>query len=250
MNRIIMELDDTEISYKQSSVLQGVLLEHIAEPYADILHMQQRHPYSQYIYKEDNQVMWCINTLDDEAREQIIAPLSNDDFKEFIMKKQNKTVHILNKTQIEKKQQDMVKEFYSVPPQHMFHIELLTAASFKQRGKYILYPDMRLFYQSLMNKYSAISDDMEMMDEDILNMLADSSEIIKYRLRTVGFPLEGVIIPAFIGDFTVKINGADTMAAYARMLFRFGEYAGVGVKTAMGMGAFKMTEGGRYNSER
>ena len=88
MNRLIMELDDTEISYKQSSVLQGVLFEHIAEPYADILHMQQRHPYSQYIYKEDNRVMWCINTLDDEAREQIIAPLSNDDFKEFIMKKQ------------------------------------------------------------------------------------------------------------------------------------------------------------------
>ena len=32
------------------------------------------------------------------------------------------------------------------------------------------------------------------------------------------------------------------MARYARLLFRFGEYAGVGIKTAMGMGALRIKE--------
>lgn len=154
-------------------------------------------------------------------------------------------IHIVNKELKETSRQELVRQFYNEPPQHLFHIEMLAAASFKQRGRYVIFPDMRLFYQSLMNKYSAVSADMEMMDEDILEMLTEKSEIIQYRLRTVRFPLEGIAIPGFIGDFTLKVSGADTLAAYARMLLRFGEYAGVGVKTAMGMGAYRIVEGGK-----
>ena len=38
----------------------------------------------------------------------------------------------------------------------------------------------------------------------------------------------------------MKIDGTDTMARYARLLARFGEYSGVGIKTAVGMGALRM----------
>lgn len=245
MKRLIIELDDEEISYKNSSNLQGVLFEHISEQYADFLHMQQRHPYSQYLYKTQDKVFWCVNALDEEAGKEIIDPLLRDDFTEFSLKKQDRTIHILNKNIIETSQQELVKQFYSEAPQHLFRIEMITAASFKQRGKYIVLPDIRLFFQSLMNKYSAVSPDMELMDEDVLEMLTEKSEILQYRLRTVKFPVEGICIPGFIGDFLLKVSGADTMAAYAKMLLKFGEYAGVGVKTAMGMGAFRIVEGGK-----
>lgn len=59
MKRLMMELDDMEISYKNSSNLQGVLFEHISEKYAEILHRQQRHPYSQYVLKTKDKVTWC-----------------------------------------------------------------------------------------------------------------------------------------------------------------------------------------------
>lgn len=243
MKRLLMELDDSEISYKNSSNLQGVLFERISPEYAEFLHMQQRHPYSQCLLKEKEKTVWCVNALDEKAEEEMIEPLAREDFDGFTIRKSDKTVKIVRKTMEEVKTQELVREFYSVVPERIFRIQMLTAASFHQKGKYIIYPDMRLFYQSLMNKYSAVSTDMEMLDEDILEMLAEKTEIVGYHLRTARFPLEGINIPSFIGNFTVRISGADTIAAYARMLFEFGEYAGVGVKTAMGMGAFRLVKG-------
>ena len=35
------------------------------------------------------------------------------------------------------------------------------------------------------------------------------------------------------------------MSKYVKMLVRFGEYSGVGIKTAMGMGAIRIVERGK-----
>lgn len=63
---------------------------------------------------------------------------------------------------------------------------------------------------------------------------------MRYDLKSTTFSLEGVKIPSFIGKITIKITGTQTMANFAHMLFEFGEYAGVGIKTALGMGYVKM----------
>jgi CRISPR-associated endoribonuclease Cas6 len=52
--------------------------------------------------------------------------------------------------------------------------------------------------------------------------------------------MEGVKIPSFVGKITFRMHGAQTMTNLAQMLFRFGEYSGIGIKTALGMGAVKM----------
>lgn len=104
-------------------------------------------------------------------------------------------------------------------------------------------PDLRYIYQSLMNKYSAASDTMDMYDEETLEQLVNSSRIIRYKLRSAVFPLEGVKIPSFMGEMCIKVTGASTMAKYARLLARFGEYSGVGIKTAMGMGGLRISGG-------
>ncbi len=93
-----------------------------------------------------------------------------------------------------------------------------------------------------MNKYSASSTDMEMYDAETLEQLVSNSEITQYKLRSVQFPLEGIKIPSFKGELTIKINGTITMAKYARLLARFGEYSGVGIKTAIGMGGLRLKE--------
>ena len=78
---------------------------------------------------------------------------------------------------------------------------------------------------------------MEMMDEETLIQLEENSEIIRYRLKSIPFPMEGINVPGFTGSIRVKFSGTDTMMRYIRLLLRFGEYSGVGIKTAMGMGA-------------
>lgn len=78
-----------------------------------------------------------------------------------------------------------------------------------------------------------------MYDEDTLEELVTQSEIVRYRLQTIPFPLEKTNITGFIGNICIHIKGPETMARYVRMLAKFGEFSGVGIKTGMGMGAMK-----------
>ena len=111
---------------------------------------------------------------------------------------------------------------------------------FKSYGRYINYPDLRLIYQSLMNKYDSVLKEASMFDEDTLDMLVEGSEIVKYNLRSYLFPLQGVKIPSFFGSMTIKVTSTDTAAKFIRLLLEFGEYSGVGIKTGLGMGAIQI----------
>jgi len=90
-----------------------------------------------------------------------------------------------------------------------------------------------------MRKFSAASEEFNMYDEDTLEELVTQSEIVRYRLQTIPFPLEKTNITGFIGNICIHIKGPETMARYVRMLAKFGEFSGVGIKTGMGMGAMK-----------
>lgn len=92
---------------------------------------------------------------------------------------------------------------------------------------------------ALMRKFSAASEEFNMYDEDTLEELVTQSEIVRYRLQTIPFPLEKTNITGFIGNICIHIKGPETMARYVRMLAKFGEFSGVGIKTGMGMGAMK-----------
>lgn len=99
---------------------------------------------------------------------------------------------------------------------------------------------------SLMNKYDSATAENTMHDEDTLEQICEHAQVIRYDLKSVSFSLEGVKIPSFIGKITIKLHGTDTMANFVNMLFEFGEYSGVGIKTSLGMGYMKIiNEGGR-----
>ena len=53
--KLEMILEGEEIDYRNSSNLQGVLMERIDTEYAEILHEQRLNPYSQYLIKNENQ---------------------------------------------------------------------------------------------------------------------------------------------------------------------------------------------------
>ena len=209
VGRLELTLDSKEIDYKNSSNLQGVIMENIDNEYADILHTQGYNPYSQYVYTKDNKVIWCINTLDEKAYDKIIQRLLDD-------------------------------KFNDVKGDKYYNIQFITPTSFKSNGRYMIFPDLRLMYKSLMKKYSASSTDMDMYDEDTLEQLIESSEITRYRLQSTVFPLEGVVIPSYKGSLSIRLHGNDTISRYARLLFSFGEYSGIGIKSSIGMGALKL----------
>lgn len=238
--RMKLETDDNTISYYQSSNLQGVLMEQIDSIYAETLHQQGLHSYSQHIEQSEQGVFWIVKTLNKEAYQNIVLPLLAEDFQGFQIEKKNLTVRISKKDLVTVNKQDLLEEFYQKPADKLLHIEFLTPTAFKRQGRYVIMPDLRLLYQSFMNKYSACSEDMEMYDEETLEQMVACSDIVQYRLKSCFFPMEGVKIPAWKGEITIRIFGTDTLARYVRFLVRFGEYSGVGIKTAMGMGAIRL----------
>ena len=229
-----IELGDVGIGYQQSSNLQGIIMETIHTEYAEILHGNQLNPYSQYVTKEGKDVIWHIKTVTDEAYKNIIVPMS--ELKEITLKKkgitmipQKRTIQVLDA-------KSLLEQFYDEKCARYMEIVFLTPTAFKSDGCYVFYPNLRLLYGSLMRKYSAFSQQIDMVDEETLEELCKSSEIVKYRLQTIPFPLEKINITGFVGKIGIKIKGSETLARYIRMLLRFGEFTGVGIKTGIGMG--------------
>lgn len=232
-----MELASTAITYQQSSNLQGVMMETIDTDYASILHNNQTNPYSQYVVREGEKIIWNIRTMTESAYQNIICPLS--ELEEIKIRKKGITAKIVSKDMQTYETRKLLDDFYQEACPRYLEVHFLTPTAFKRDGNYVYYPDLRLIYGSLMRKYSGISADMEMVDEDTLNELCAKSEIVKYRLQTVSFPLEKVTITGFVGKIGIKVRGPETLARYIRMLFQFGEFSGVGIKTAIGMGAIR-----------
>lgn len=243
-----MELDNETLDYKQSSNLQGVIMEHIEEEYAEILHQSNLKPYSQCVVKQDDKRIWYIRTMTQEAYKKMIIPLSQ--LNEFEIKNGQIHVNIVRRNFETRAENELLKEFYEIPANQFLNLTFQTPTAFKSNGKYVFYPDIRMIYQSLMMKYTASSEEMDMIDEDTLEQLTQNSEIVRYHLRSMSFPLEGVNIPGFVGSIRLKIKGTGTMARYARMLMKYGQYSGVGIKTAMGMGAIRLMEQGEKKNDR
>ena len=131
---------------------------------------------------------------------------------------------------------DLVKECYLKDGQRRLKITFLTPTSFKQDGKYAIFPSVRLIFQSLMMKFDKASTQMEVFGKDILETFEKHVEISMYKLRSTSFHLDGTKVPAFIGDITIVVKGPVQLVNLANMLLTFGTYSGVGIKTGIGMG--------------
>lgn len=242
--RMKLQVDKEDFGCYQSSNMQGIMMEQINSSYAEKLHEQGLKPYSQYVVGGE-QKEWVVKTFTKEAYREIITPLLDGELSEFCIEKKEMHAKIIGKELKTVRKQELLDEFYSDVCDRYLSLEFLTPTSFKSDGRYIIIPQVRYIYQSLMNKYSAASEDLNMCDEETLVQLTESSSIVQYRLKSTFFPLEGVKIPAFKGELSIKVSGTATMAKYARLLARFGEYSGVGIKSAIGMGALRLKEAGK-----
>lgn len=236
-----MELDSQLLTFQQSSNLQGVIMENIQADYAERLHENRLNPYSQYLVRENGKLIWHIKTLTEEAYENIVLPMAK--LNELNIKKKQLLVPIKRKNVELYDESKLIKEFYDEKCERYLEVNFLTPTAFKSVGKYVIYPDLQLIYGSLMRKYSELSAELDMIDEDALTELTEKSEIVRYRLQTVAFPLEKVRITGFVGSICIHIGGTETLAKYARMLLKFGEFSGIGIKTGIGMGAIKYGRG-------
>ncbi len=133
-----------------------------------------------------------------------------------------------------------VSDFLETVTDGDVRLRFRTPTAFKSRGEYICLPTVRLIVQSLLRKWNACMGDELLLDEDETDILADGLTCRRYHVQGVPFRLKGNNIPGFVGAMTFENRLDGEARAHAALLLHFAEYAGVGIKTALGMGGVEV----------
>lgn len=239
---ILKNNDNLNLNYHCGSIFHGYIMDIVDYDYANFLHSSNLKPFSQNITKKDNQIIWTINTLNEESFEKILVPLLKDNIQSIFLK-QKKNICIIEKKEIiyESSYNDFTKKYYLAERLSKYiKCKFETPTSFKSYNNYLIFPDLQLMYNSLMKKYDANTNCFSIYDKEVLQELVICSKIIEYKLKSSEFCLEKTKIHSFSGEITIEINGNNTIKSLFYMLLHFGNFAGVGTKTALGMGKFSV----------
>jgi len=231
---------EKQINTNMASVFQGMLMELLDTETGTWLHSQQRHPYSQYIYYEGQTVYWTISTLTETAYESILVPLLNDELRSMYCEYHQLEFDILEKKIIKEDSNTFLYDNYFKDYAKGFTIEFLTPTAFKSGGRYMNYPSVKWIFQSLMQKYDVNGQENQIFDEETLQKIEEDVVVTQYHLKSTTFHLEGMKIPSFKGKIQIYVKSNQSVVNLVNFLLRYGEYSGVGIKSAIGMGAIRV----------
>ncbi len=232
---------ETHVNSSMGSVFQGALMELLPEDLAAELHQAGLRPYSQAVYfdREKQKSIWRLCSLNDFAETEIIKPLLEKD--ELFLKQKNFSVKLLDKNQVCSTTFEQLADncFRMEAAPYGADLAFRTVTSFKRDGGYVIIPELYLIFQSLLNKWNTYSQEIKLQEENLEKHLAEACRIVKYNLHSEAFYIEKKKIYGFSGQMRVLFHGNDLVKRVIALIFSFAPYAGVGIKTAIGMGAMQ-----------
>ena len=187
------------------SLLHGALMERLPGDLAKRLHEQDMRPYSQ-------SVSW--DKKGGEARLGERRLLMERSFEEIA---------------------DAF--FLTEAPPKGAELSFCTPTSFKREGRYVMLPEFFLICQSLLMRWNRFAGEVQLYEADLTQRLASACRLLQYALHSAPFSVEGHTIYGFRGNLRVRFFGTDGARRILGMLFAFAPFVGVGIKTALGMGA-------------
>jgi CRISPR-associated endoribonuclease Cas6 len=127
---------------------------------------------------------------------------------------------------------------YDGPLAHRIHLRFLTPTSFRVGKGNLPFPLPASIYRSLWQKWQRFAPAALQINERIVATVEQSLFPARFTLQTETVILKGVPQVGFVGECQFELIGnvsvEDQRAITA--LSRFAAYAGVGMKTTMGMG--------------
>lgn len=230
--------NNCEIKPKLGVFFHAWIMDQLSNSVASNLHENCLHPFATYVTYNDDYVKFCISLLNEKKCQPIKEAILNDKLKSINVN--NGLFNIISKDTCKCTEEQLSHIFYEEDASRYITLNFVTPTAFKTGGEYFFYPDLKLLFHSLLMKYNFIFENNQHVDNDLLEQICNTTSIVYYNLRSYRYPVHNVSIPSFIGKITLHCRGSQTLVNYLNMLFHFGEYSGVGVKTAMGMGHIKI----------
>lgn len=223
------------------SLLQGVLMELIPEEAARELHAEGTRPYSQALVlprgEAAGHAVWRLGFLNDRAFHLLGAPLVERDG--IYIRHRDLPVALRGVREIKKATFEGLADasFQAERAADGAEFSFLTPTAFKRRGDYVSLPEAFLIFQSLVSRWNAFTDFSRLEEPNLAEKLAQACRPGRYRIASRGFSLEGTTIYGCGGQMKFFFRGPEQVRRLLAMLASFALFAGIGVKTAMGMGA-------------
>lgn len=228
------------------SLMHGALMGLVSTEAANKLHSGQFRPFSQYIeIVSIHKLLWHIGIWGKDATETLLSaimPLST-----VTLNYHNLTLPVL-KTHRESVSEEeyMARFFTEAEPANRYEMRFLTPCTHRSAGQYVLYPTPELIYQSLALRFSAYSQEFDLHDPEVIEHLGTHTRITRYSLKSSIYQIEdSVRIHGYIGYVCLSLRGPEALIRLGGMLLSLAEYAGVGVKTTMGMGGVQIKAKGK-----
>lgn len=235
-----------EKSYSASQVnsfgplLQGALMEMCNGAYASYLHGLSFNPYSQACtLNSKKQIVWTVSTLNSEAKKYLIEPLLNAN--EVTLRALDNTFAFGQRSMNTLPLQSVIDKL-KTSNEECLKVCFLSPTAFKRQGEYVFMPTPRLMFQNLFMHYNQTYANGCEVDPDTIEYIAQNVHISSYNLRSRYFACSAgkrTKIPAFVGEATLHVGGKQPLRGLVSMLVAFGEFAGIGIKTSMGMGMMR-----------
>ena len=93
---ITLKDSENDINRNMGSLFHGALMEMVSRDYGDYLHENHLKPFSQSIFKRDDEFKWIVNCLDRESSE-IFNDILMNRLDKVEIKNKNKTYEVISK---------------------------------------------------------------------------------------------------------------------------------------------------------
>lgn len=234
--------EGVKVTQSIGSVLHGALMELLPSNYVEEWHVQQIRPYSQHVYFDapTQELRWRISTLNEQAYQVFSEYLPNVDTS-LSLRQKNYSLEIVKKDILKSQNYSDLTDsiFLSTKEYSQVDMQFVTSTSFKVNGSYAIYPSPDLLLKGLIRKWNTFYPKEWMEERDILEGLNSMLYVKGYQLSLQPFALEGIHVHAFRGKYQWGLKGNAMSKRLLTLLLLYGEYAGIGIKTALGMGGFR-----------
>ncbi len=229
-------------NYNWGSLLHGFLIKALPPAAAEMLHHSRLRPFSQFVLPLPGRILsWTIGLWDTEIANHImqaVLPLI-----QIELGQKDLALAVVDVQRIIQDEQEYFSRFFSAgSPCRRYEVEFLTPCTHRQDGQYALFPSPGLIVNSISKRYSAYAHGVSIDDPQAMEQIARHMRIVRYSLHTAVYYLEDTKITGYTGRLTLVIRGPEQLARLAGALLSFAEYCGIGIKTALGMGAVKIRQ--------
>ena len=225
-HKITLEIKEKLTSSAIAYPLYAWLLSHISKETGDELHEQGLRPISQYVYREGEHIRWVVNLLNDEAAE-LFGPILERESAALIH--QGVIPFGEHWTETIGSAQCLLGRARNMDAGNRFALDML---------------------QSLITRWGLCFPEFPLDDPDAMQAILAGLHVVDYRLHTARYTMKQTKIPSFMGRVMLEGHLPVPLMEIVKTLYVFAPYAGMGIKTALGMGGVRLCETQKEDGKR